>query len=163
MKGNHLVQVKFFKANLLLFEDLLFFPPNSQVANKVTGEHSCMMIKLMDASEGESPLARNKWVKNASQEFLRRFISLLGGPFSNLPSLLALKVIQSHSTTQEKGMGEKGQEVYSFMRWAIDARGKEARTEMMRLIALDSLDINCFLDQFYKGNGVKATYLLRRD
>lgn len=74
----------------------------SQVANKVTGEHSCMMIKLMDASEGESPLARNKWVKNASQEFLRRFISLLGGPFSNLPSLLALKVIQSHSTTQEK-------------------------------------------------------------
>lgn len=60
-------------------------------------------------------------------------------------------------------MGEKGQEVYSFMRWAIDARGKEARTEMMRLIALDSLDINCFLDQFYKGNGVKATYLLRRD
>lgn len=62
------------------------------------------MVKLMDSSDGESPLAKNEWVKNASQEFIRRFISLLGGPFSNLPSLLALKVIQSHSAMEEKGM-----------------------------------------------------------
>lgn len=39
------------------------------------------------------------WLEAASTEFLRRFLTLLGGPLSNLHPMLALGVIEAHSKT----------------------------------------------------------------
>lgn len=72
----------------------------SQVANKVTGEHSCVMVRVLlnteDTGDSNSTLP---WLEAASTEFLRRFLTLLGGPLSDLHPMLALGVIEAHSKT----------------------------------------------------------------
>ncbi|KAK8741134.1 hypothetical protein OTU49_002513 [Cherax quadricarinatus] len=73
----------------------------SQVVNKITGEHNCVMVHPLEDNEGVSDYSakRSSWVDKSSQEFLRRFLSLLGGPLSDLSPILALEVIQAHSNT----------------------------------------------------------------
>ena len=74
----------------------------SQVANKVTGEHNCVMVHMLsspaETSDTEST-PTPPWLEDASTEFLRRFLSLLGGPLSGLHPMLALAVIQAHAKT----------------------------------------------------------------
>lgn len=74
----------------------------SQVANKVTGEHSCVMVQSLDASEDPAvssgtEVRENSWIGRPSKEFLKRFLSLLGGPLSDISPLIALRVIQAHN------------------------------------------------------------------
>ncbi|KAG7174649.1 RNA cytidine acetyltransferase-like 2 [Homarus americanus] len=76
----------------------------SQVVNKVTGEHNCVMVQPLDGGEdvgdnNNMTIRRSSWVKRPSEEFLRRFLSLLGGPLSDLSPMLALRVIQAHVNT----------------------------------------------------------------
>ncbi|XP_045597663.1 RNA cytidine acetyltransferase [Procambarus clarkii] len=72
----------------------------SQVVNKITGEHNCVMVQRVEDSEGDSNITKtNSWMDKLSQEFLRRFLSLLGGPLHDLSPLLALAVIQAHLGT----------------------------------------------------------------
>eukprot|EP00796_Vickermania_ingenoplastis_P011110 gene11110-7736_t len=54
-----------------------------QAPNELTGEHSCVMVKPMGFDI--SPLRL---------EFRRRFIRLLSMPFRNIPTILALSVLQ---------------------------------------------------------------------
>lgn len=72
----------------------------SQVANKVTGEHSCVMVHVLSSPEetSDSEIAPS-WLQDASFEFLRRFLSLLGGPLNDLHPMLSLAVIQAHAKT----------------------------------------------------------------
>lgn len=82
----------------------------SQVSNKITGEHNCVMVHpLVEEEPGESGVvslpSRIEWVKDSCEEFLRRFIGLLGGPLRNFSPVLALAVIQSHDRyIREKGI-----------------------------------------------------------
>ncbi|KAK4317649.1 hypothetical protein Pmani_011271 [Petrolisthes manimaculis] len=79
----------------------------SQVQNKTTGEHSCMMVNPLNTTTDDLThnTANNNnescsaSIKTNSQEFLRRFKSLLGGPLSDLHPMLALGVIQAHANT----------------------------------------------------------------
>lgn len=74
--------------------------PHSQVANKVTGEHSCVMVRvLLNTEETSGSRSTVPWLEAASTEFLRRFLTLLGGPLSDLHPLLALGVIEAHAKT----------------------------------------------------------------
>lgn len=72
---------------------------HSQVANKVTGEHSCVMVRVLLSAEEGNGFSSVPWLEAASTEFLRRFLTLLGGPLSGLHPMLALAVIESHSKT----------------------------------------------------------------
>ena len=72
----------------------------SQVTNKVTGEHSCVMVHILSSSEETSESeSAPAWLQDASLEFLRRFLSLLGGPLNDLHPMLCLAVIQAHAKT----------------------------------------------------------------
>ena len=78
------------------------FYTSSQVSNKVTGEHNCVMISPLveegDGSVSEALSGHWEWVRKSSCEFLHRFLDLLGGPLKELVPTLAIFVMQSHDT-----------------------------------------------------------------
>ncbi|KAK7070913.1 N-acetyltransferase 10 [Halocaridina rubra] len=71
----------------------------SQVANKITGEHNCVMVRPIGVENQATAVSipdHVEWVIKPAQEFLRRFITLLAASLRDLPPMLALSVIQSH-------------------------------------------------------------------
>ncbi|XP_076069468.1 RNA cytidine acetyltransferase-like [Oratosquilla oratoria] len=66
----------------------------SQVANKVTGEHTCMMVKPLDFAAVEEKKLPD-WLKSFMEDFAHRFFNLLGGPFSHLHPTLAVNVLMT--------------------------------------------------------------------
>jgi N-acetyltransferase 10 len=80
-----------------------------QSVNDVTGEHTCVMVKAQ-SSAAAARLAQSKgiahagiagdvdckWLTSFNDDFRRRFISLLGFEFRNMPTYLALTVLQKH-------------------------------------------------------------------
>jgi len=63
-----------------------------QVANETTGEYSCIMLREL-ASEGAESRAHDAIV-TFLDDFRRRFLSLLGGPFREVSIKLALTVLE---------------------------------------------------------------------
>ncbi|XP_065343635.1 RNA cytidine acetyltransferase [Cloeon dipterum] len=62
-----------------------------QTANELTGEHSCIMLSVLDDQNGrETTWLREFWV-----DFRRRFISLLGYQFRTFSPSFALSVLQN--------------------------------------------------------------------
>ncbi len=60
-----------------------------QTANDLTGEHTCVMIRpLQDGSD-------SSWLGAFSNDFHRRFLSLLSYRFRDFPSILALTIEES--------------------------------------------------------------------
>ncbi|KAL1230488.1 RNA cytidine acetyltransferase [Trichinella pseudospiralis] len=63
-----------------------FFPVYiRQIANELTGEYSCIMLKTMNTDQ--------PWLIAYWTDFRRRFISLLSNPFSHFPAALALGIL----------------------------------------------------------------------
>jgi len=93
----------FFKIHPVSHQNL---PNNifSQTVNKNTGEHNCVMVSPVSTSpdlEGDNTPSSPQWVNQCSEEFMRRFIELLGGPLRNLHPMLAYNVIKTHHTLKE--------------------------------------------------------------
>lgn len=63
-----------------------------QTANELTGEHSCVMIRTLSNSSGNTD---NAWLGAYARDFHKRFLSLLSFQFSVFPSVLALSIIES--------------------------------------------------------------------
>lgn len=64
-----------------------------QTSNELTGEHSCIMIKVLD-----SPIMQqmnSNWLQEYFRDFCRRYVSLLGFQFRNFPPSLALSILQN--------------------------------------------------------------------
>ncbi|KAI9784774.1 MAG: killer toxin resistant protein [Geoglossum umbratile] len=59
-----------------------------QTPNDLTGEHTCVMLRTLEAHE-------NAWLGAFTKDFHRRFISLLSYQFSTFPSILALSIDES--------------------------------------------------------------------
>ncbi|KAG7829553.1 hypothetical protein KL920_002412 [Ogataea angusta] len=59
-----------------------------QTANDLTGEHTCVMLKVLENRE-------DQWLKEYSKDFHKRFVNLLGYNFNVLPSVQALSVLES--------------------------------------------------------------------
>lgn len=79
----------------------------SQVVNKTTGEHSCMMVRpSFNGDEEEDTSVPPAWLVGPCQEFVRRLLMLLGGPLRSLPPALAHDLIRSHHslTKPEKSL-----------------------------------------------------------
>lgn len=86
----------------LLYFDQLFFV-HRQTPNELTGEHSCIMIKILD-----SPIMsqmNSSWLQEYFRDFSRRFISLLGFQFRNFQPSLALSILQNKNYLSTSASG----------------------------------------------------------
>uniref|UniRef100_A0A452GXN6 RNA cytidine acetyltransferase n=1 Tax=Gopherus agassizii TaxID=38772 RepID=A0A452GXN6_9SAUR len=68
-----------------------------QTPNDLTGEHSCIMLKMLNEEESE----QEHWLAAFWKDFRRRFLSLLSYQFSTFPPSLALNILQNKNIKQE--------------------------------------------------------------
>ncbi|EMP28162.1 N-acetyltransferase 10 [Chelonia mydas] len=68
-----------------------------QTPNDLTGEHSCIMLKMLNEEESE----QEHWLAAFWKDFRRRFLSLLSYQFSAFPPSLALNILQNKNIKQE--------------------------------------------------------------
>jgi N-acetyltransferase 10 len=84
----------------------MLFVHNRQTANDLTGEHSCIMLHLLDSTDSsedseENHAKKGSWLSEFLVDFRRRFISLLGFQFRNFTPALALGMLQHKTLKQE--------------------------------------------------------------
>src|SRR5439155_18787255 len=60
-----------------------------QTANELTGEHSCISLKLLSHDQEGEGQETSRWLSEFSTDFQRRFASLLAFQLRSLPSSLA--------------------------------------------------------------------------
>jgi N-acetyltransferase 10 len=77
-----------------------------QTTNDLTGEHSCIMLHILDTSDSSDDSERDEakkglWLAEFWTDFRRRFISLLGMQFRSFSPALALSVLQNKVYKQE--------------------------------------------------------------
>ncbi|KAI9228510.1 MAG: GNAT acetyltransferase 2-domain-containing protein [Piptocephalis tieghemiana] len=63
-----------------------------QTPNELTGEHSCVMLRTLDTSDLPRQCSP-EWLSAFSQDFSRRFLSLLAYQFRSFQSVLALSIL----------------------------------------------------------------------
>ena len=61
-----------------------------QTPNELTGEHSCVMLRVLSSGANSS-----SWLGAFARDFQHRFLSLLSYQFRNFPSVLALSINES--------------------------------------------------------------------
>ncbi|KAL8816379.1 MAG: hypothetical protein Q9223_004593, partial [Gallowayella weberi] len=61
-----------------------------QTPNELTGEHSCVMLRVLESSSNDSA-----WLGAFARDFHKRFLSLLSYQFRSFPSVLALSINES--------------------------------------------------------------------
>ncbi|XP_018326936.1 RNA cytidine acetyltransferase isoform X2 [Agrilus planipennis] len=64
-----------------------------QTANDLTGEHSCIMLHVLNSEETREA----DWLMSYWMDFRRRFVSLLAYQFSKFTPFLALSILQNNS------------------------------------------------------------------
>ncbi|GCC31718.1 RNA cytidine acetyltransferase [Chiloscyllium punctatum] len=65
-----------------------------QTSNELTGEHSCIMLKRLNAEEDVESTEEN-WLFAFWSDFRRRFLSLLSFQFSSFPPSVAQNILQN--------------------------------------------------------------------
>jgi len=91
-------------ADLLRFWKRADFVPVylRQSANDLTGEHTCIMLKLL-SDDMDSAQQEQSWFNQYWCDFRRRFVSLLSYDFQKFPASLGLGVLQmKHMQTAEE-------------------------------------------------------------
>ena len=75
-----------------------------QTSNNLTGEHSCVMVKVLN-NDIEAGGDSEDWLTLYWCDFKRRFLSLLNLSFSSFPPAFALSILTNKSvkSTQSKG------------------------------------------------------------
>ena len=82
-----------------------------QTANDLTGEHSTIMLKILNHEDSDVKLSDNattSWLPLFWADFRRRFVNLLGYDFRKFSPTLALTVLSNK--TMEKSMGDAGKQ-----------------------------------------------------
>ncbi|XP_075995531.1 RNA cytidine acetyltransferase [Genypterus blacodes] len=72
-----------------------------QTPNDLTGEHSCVMLKELNADEAPE---QSRWLSAFWKDFRRRFLSLLSYQFSSFQPSLALSILQNKNAKEEKSI-----------------------------------------------------------
>lgn len=70
-----------------------------QTANDLTGEHTCVMIKVLNEDEGS-------WLALFAKDFKKRFMSLLGYQFRVFQSISSLSIMESADSAGKLGSTE---------------------------------------------------------
>jgi len=93
-----------------------------QSANELTGEHTCIMLRLLNDETSRS----ESWLGQYWEDFRRRFISLLSYDFKKFPASLGLGVLQMKHMNKGGEGEEKGEELltregltYSFTKYDL--------------------------------------------
>uniref|UniRef100_A0A8C9EK90 RNA cytidine acetyltransferase n=1 Tax=Pavo cristatus TaxID=9049 RepID=A0A8C9EK90_PAVCR len=68
-----------------------------QTPNDLTGEHSCIMMKMLN----EEDVEQEPWLTAFWKDFRRRFLSLLSYQFSTFSPSLALNILQNKNIKQQ--------------------------------------------------------------
>ncbi|NWX69039.1 NAT10 acetyltransferase, partial [Alca torda] len=68
-----------------------------QTPNDLTGEHSCIMLKMLN----EEDVEQEPWLNAFWKDFRRRFLSLLSYQFSTFSPSLALNILQNKNIKQQ--------------------------------------------------------------
>ncbi|OXB72603.1 UNVERIFIED_CONTAM: hypothetical protein H355_010127 [Colinus virginianus] len=68
-----------------------------QTPNDLTGEHSCIMLKMLSEEDSE----QEPWLTAFWKDFRRRFLSLLSYQFSTFSPSLALNILQNKNIKQQ--------------------------------------------------------------
>ncbi|NXP80995.1 NAT10 acetyltransferase, partial [Ramphastos sulfuratus] len=68
-----------------------------QTPNDLTGEHSCIMLKMLNEEDTE----QEPWLVAFWKDFRRRFLSLLSYQFSTFSPSLALNILQNKNIKQQ--------------------------------------------------------------
>ncbi|KAF2979352.1 hypothetical protein EK904_012519 [Melospiza melodia maxima] len=68
-----------------------------QTPNDLTGEHSCIMLKMLNEEDSE----QEHWLTAFWKDFRRRFLSLLSYQFSTFSPSLALNILQNKNIKQQ--------------------------------------------------------------
>ncbi|XP_054827698.1 RNA cytidine acetyltransferase [Eublepharis macularius] len=86
--------------NLLKFWKRAGFIPVylRQTPNDLTGEHSCIMLKMLNEDEENE---QESWLTAFWKDFRRRFLSLLSYQFSAFSPSLALNILQNRNIKQQ--------------------------------------------------------------
>ncbi|XP_026520425.1 RNA cytidine acetyltransferase [Notechis scutatus] len=69
-----------------------------QTPNDLTGEHSCIMLKMLNEEEENT---EESWLTAFWKDFRRRFLSLLSYQFSIFSPSLALNILQNRNVKQQ--------------------------------------------------------------
>ncbi|XP_034273235.1 RNA cytidine acetyltransferase [Pantherophis guttatus] len=69
-----------------------------QTPNDLTGEHSCIMLKMLNEEEENT---EESWLTAFWKDFRRRFLSLLSYQFSTFSPSLALNILQNKNVKQQ--------------------------------------------------------------
>ncbi|KAJ7344608.1 hypothetical protein JRQ81_000558 [Phrynocephalus forsythii] len=69
-----------------------------QTPNDLTGEHSCIMLKMLTEEEEND---QENWLTAFWKDFRRRFLSLLSYQFSTFSPSLALNILQNRNIKQQ--------------------------------------------------------------
>ncbi|XP_069680446.1 RNA cytidine acetyltransferase isoform X2 [Periplaneta americana] len=85
-----------------------------QTTNELTGEHSCILLRLLDTSDGfnDGDMGHTKkqsWLTEFWADFRHRFVSLLGYQFRNFTPALALSVLQNKAWKLESSVLSKSE------------------------------------------------------
>ncbi|XP_050990993.1 RNA cytidine acetyltransferase [Labeo rohita] len=69
-----------------------------QTPNDLTGEHSCIMLKELNAEESTE---QDQWLSAFWKDFRRRFLSLLSFQFSKFNPAMALNILQNRNAKDD--------------------------------------------------------------
>ncbi|XP_060086378.1 RNA cytidine acetyltransferase-like [Ylistrum balloti] len=97
-------------ADLLKFWKKSKFTPVylRQTPNDLTGEHSCIMLKMLNETEEEEDKLSDSWLCAFWKDFRRRFVSLMSYQFKTFTPALALSILQQkHFKKASKGTMSK--------------------------------------------------------
>ncbi|XP_064600007.1 RNA cytidine acetyltransferase-like [Liolophura sinensis] len=65
-----------------------------QTQNELTGEHTCIMLKLLNEDSSEEVNMEESWLNAFWKDFRRRFLSLLSYQFRNFTPSMSLSILQ---------------------------------------------------------------------
>ncbi|KAF9945187.1 hypothetical protein BGZ70_003995 [Mortierella alpina] len=80
-----------------------------QTPNDLTGEHTCVMLRTLESSRGQTQ-CDPMWLSSFSKDFHHRFQSLLSFQFRTFPSTLALAILESARAGKQIAEAEEDQE-----------------------------------------------------
>ena len=79
-----------------------------QTANEITAEHSVIMTKMLENTElGKDLSISSDWLQIFSNDFERRFVSLLSFEFRHFPLEMCLKILEPRLTTNKQSNFEE--------------------------------------------------------
>ncbi|XP_072128758.1 RNA cytidine acetyltransferase [Mobula birostris] len=108
-----------------------------QTPNDLTGEHSCIMLKILNEEEFVETAQKN-WLHAYWADFRRRFLSLLGYQFSKFPPSVALNILQN------KNMKEESKQ--SLSRSQLEAKFTPYDLKRLEMYSRNMVDYHLIMD-----------------